>query len=465
MKGNVTRHVTFNKQYFIGMNDEKIKITDQYKVIKKLGKGGYGIVYEIESKLTHDLFACKVISKKKVNDSFETEKKILIQCDYPNIVKISDIFQDPKFYYIVMEECLGGELFDKIIDHIQANKMYSEKEAANLFEQLMRAIAYLHEKKICHRDLKPENLLFATKAPDSPLKLIDFGLSKSYGMDNRMKSKVGTAYYVAPEVLKGNYNEKCDVWSAGTILYILLSGDPPFNGKTDNDIYNKIMKEKFNFPEKRWKNISEEAKDLIKKMLSPQDKRPTAAEVLQHAWFQKVKTEPEKPLEFDLDTFISNVKAPKMKRMVVTFIADRLNEKDIIHLKEKFLAIDKDKNGSISYNELKEGLKEFNLPETELKELFMRADTDKSGAIDYTEFIASCLNVKKDIREAYLQEAFLKLDLDGSGKISREELMTVLKIEEGDEKAECLKKIIDKVDTNKDGEIDYNEFMSMMDIE
>lgn len=153
-----------------------------------------------------------------------------------------------------MEECTGGELFDRILDRIEAKKLYSEKEACGIFKQMMSAVAYCHKEGICHRDLKPENLLFLTKEETAPIKVIDFGLSKNVGSGSvketktNMKTKVGTAYYVSPEVLKGQYDESCDIWSSGVILYILLTGDPPFNGPNDNDIYRKIAAKKFSFP-------------------------------------------------------------------------------------------------------------------------------------------------------------------------------------------------------------------------
>ncbi len=173
----------------------------------------------------------------------------MIQIDHPNIIKLYEVYEDSRYVYLIMEECTGGELFDRIYERIVSKNLYTEKEAAAIFKQYMSAICHCHSQKICHRDLKPENLLFLNSSPDSPLKVIDFGLSKIYTDTNhRMSTKVGTAYYVSPEVLEGNYDEKCDIWSSGVILYILLTGEPPFNGPNDNEIYRKIMKKKFSFP-------------------------------------------------------------------------------------------------------------------------------------------------------------------------------------------------------------------------
>ncbi|MCQ2821661.1 MAG: protein kinase, partial [archaeon] len=455
------KRICFNKQIFIGVNDEGIKVTDRYKVIKTLGKGSYGVVYAVLNKTTNEKRACKVLSKKKVGEDFLREKDIMMKVNHPNIIKLYEIYEDPKFYYMVIELCTGGELFDRIIEKTENNTYYSEKEAAEIFKKLLLALSYCHDQGICHKDLKPENLLLATKEPDSEIKVIDFGLSQKITKGEKMKRKVGTAYYVAPEILKGNYGIKCDIWSAGVILYILLSGIPPFNGSTDTEIYKKISEMKFTFPSVPFDRISEEAKDLIKKMLTPEGERPTAAECLKHKWFDIASEKTEK-IDFNLESFKTYVYGNKLKKAALTFIAERMKDQDVEKLKNKFMEMDKDKNGTISYEELKEGLSPYGLAENQIKEMFDLVDTDKSGAIDYTEFIASVLDVENNVKEAYIQEAFISMDTDNSGKISKEEFMKLFKINEGDAEMEELMKHINKIDENGDGEIDYDEFVKMI---
>lgn len=173
----------------------------------------------------------------------------MMKTDHPNIIKLYEYFEDSGYLYLIMEECGGGELFDKITERLEMRKAFTEREAAGIFKQLMNAVAFCHGQNIVHRDLKPENILLQTKSIDSPIKVIDFGLSKVFtNSDHTMYNKCGTPYYIAPEVLNGYYDEKCDIWSAGVILYILLSGEPPFNGYTDEEIYRKILSKKFSFP-------------------------------------------------------------------------------------------------------------------------------------------------------------------------------------------------------------------------
>ena len=288
--------IKFARENFVG--EVQGKLLDLYDVVKQLGKGGYGKVYEVKNKKTGEIRACKHLSKLNVKDldKFRREIEIMKKMDHPNIIKIYEVFESERSLYIIMEECKGGEIFDRIIEHIQNKQMYSEKDAANIFQQVMSCIQYCHNQNICHRDLKPENLLYLNPGSekDNRIKVIDFGLSQAC---DRLKTKVGTAYYVSPEILNGNYTHLCDIWSAGVILYILLSGDPPFNGPNDNAIYNKVAQMKFSFPENKWKNVSKEAKDLISHMLVPEKERYTASQVLEHCWFKNAKDIPLSDIE------------------------------------------------------------------------------------------------------------------------------------------------------------------------
>lgn len=280
--------ISFGKETFVTRSPGKL--SDKYQKEKELGSGSYGHVYRVKNKITGETRACKQMAKGKISDmnKFNLEINIMSKTDHPSIIKLYEIYEDTRNIYLVMEECTGGELFDRIISRVESGKMYTEKQATKIFQQMISAICYCHSQGICHRDLKPENILFLTKDEDSPIKVIDFGLSrvtadlKKEGKQAHMTTRVGTAYYVSPEVLQGYYDEKCDVWSAGVLLYILLSGDPPFNGANDNEIYRCIAKRKYSFPDNEWKNISHEAKDLIQHMLCDPDKRYTAAQVLEH---------------------------------------------------------------------------------------------------------------------------------------------------------------------------------------
>jgi calcium-dependent protein kinase len=273
---------------------------------------------------------------------------------------------------------------------------------------------------------------------------------------------VGTAYYVSPEILQGAYSEKCDIWSAGVILYILLSGDPPFNGPSDLTIYKKIAEMKYDFPQNKWSKISNEAKDLITHMIAPENERYTARQVMEHPWMKSTQ-ENLVNLNFDPSFLVDYARSNPFKKMTLLFIASRLDENEINHLKKTFEAFNLKKDGQISYEELKKGLKELNcqrITDEELCELFKSIDVDKNGKIDYTEFLAATMQKKMYLKEERLYEAFCNFDLDGCGKITKKELMSVLKAEPNQESE--FENIIKSIDKNGEGSINYKEFLEMM---
>ena len=457
--------IKFGKETFVGKFEGDF--LDNYEVLKQLGKGGYGKVYRVKNLKTGEIRACKHLSKLSIKNlpKFEREINILKKSDHPNIIKLYEIFESKRSLYLIMEECKGGEVFDKIIEHIQNKKMYTEKDAANMFQQMMSAVEYCHNNGICHRDLKPENLLYLNQGPEinNPIKVIDFGLSQVISPDRKLKTKVGTAYYVAPEILKGSYTEKCDIWSAGVILYIFLSGDPPFNGPNDNAIYNKISKLKFDYPDKKWSKISNEAKDLINHMIAPEKQRYNAKQVLSHPWLTNAYKYNLNNLNFDPIFFKDYAKSTLIKKIALIFIASRLDENEIVNLKNIFAAFDKHKKGQILYEELKQGLvqlKSNNINEKQIKDLFKNIDVDKNGKIDYTEFLAATLQKQNYLKIERLYEAFCLFDKDNSGKITKDELMKVLKVDKNQEKE--IEKIIKEADKDEDGVINYKEFLELM---
>ena len=446
-------------------------LRNSYDFTKKIGKGNFGKVFQVRNKKTDKLYACKKLSKLNINNliKFKQEINILMKMDHPNIIKLYEVFESENSLYLIMEECFGGELFDKILIRIDKNEMYSEREACAIIKQIVGAIEYCHNKGIAHRDLKPENLLYLKEGDeeDNPLKIVDFGLSKKYDVQKHLTSKVGSVYYVAPEILDGNYNEKCDIWSTGVILFILLTGEPPFNGPENKVIFNKIKSYKYDFSNDKWKNISLEAKDLISKMLIPQEKRLSASQVLQHPWFALTKKESItfERLNFNKRNFFKEYKESNLlKKIVLYYIASKLEENEILELKKLFLAFDKDNNGQIDIKEFEKGVMElkFNgIKKEDIKNYFDEIDVDNRGKINYTEFIAATLEKKVYLKKEILFDAFSVLDYDKDGKITKEELMKVLKLQPKEDK--FASQLIELADKNKDGFIDYKEFIEMME--
>mmetsp|Transcript_24233 Transcript_24233/g.35608 ORF Transcript_24233/g.35608 Transcript_24233/m.35608 type:complete len:406 (-) Transcript_24233:84-1301(-) len=277
-------------------HDSILMITDEFSNVrthyhvdpKPIGRGHYGTVRKCMDRETGEWFAIKSIKKSKIKDPnvVISEIEILTDMNHPNVIKLVDVHEDLKFVHIITELCTGGELFERIVSKKGAK--YTEKDAAKVLKSILEAVAYCHEEGITHRDLKPENFLFQTEAEDSPIKIIDFGLAtQETGV---LTSRVGTAYYIAPEVLKRRYTQSCDIWSVGVIAYILLCGYPPFHGDTNKEIFRRLKIGKFDFPKKDWDDISFGAMHFVCYLLQQDpSKRPSAEQALDHEWIRSAR--------------------------------------------------------------------------------------------------------------------------------------------------------------------------------
>ncbi|GMH00324.1 hypothetical protein Nepgr_002163 [Nepenthes gracilis] len=442
------------------------RLRDHYLIGRKLGQGQFGTTYLCTEKRTGLQYACKSIPKRRLlckEDYDDVWREIQIMhhlSEHPNVVRIEGTYEDSVFVHLVMELCEGGELFDRIV----AKGHYSERQAAQLIKTIVEVVEACHSLGVMHRDLKPENFLFENADEDAKLKAIDFGLSVFYQPGQYFCDVVGSPYYVAPEVLCKHYGPEIDVWSAGIILYILLSGVPPFWGETEMGVFRQILRGKLDFNSEPWPSISDSAKDLIRKML---DRNPigrlTAHQVLCHPWIVDDTVAPDKPLDSAVLSRLKQFCAMnKLKKMALRVIAERLSEEEIGGLKELFKMIDTDNSGTITFEELKVGLKRVGseLMESEIKSLMDAADIDNSGTIDYGEFLAATLHMDKMKREENLIAAFSYFDKDGSGFITIDELQQACRdFGLGDVH---LDEMIREIDQDNDGRIDYGEFAAMM---
>ncbi|XP_051133636.1 calcium-dependent protein kinase-like [Andrographis paniculata] len=440
-------------------------VRSKYTIGKELGRGQFGITYLCTEISTGHNYACKSILKRKLvnkNDKEDMKREVHIMqhlSGQPNIVEFKGTFEDKLSVHLIMELCRGGELFDSII----AQGHYSERAAADLCRQVVNVVHHCHFMGVMHRDLKPENFLLSSKDDKSMLKATDFGLSVFIEEGKVYRDIVGSAYYVAPEVLRRNYGKEIDIWSAGVILYILLSGVPPFWAENEKGIFDAILNEDIDFESQPWPSISSSAKDLIRKMLSKDPKRRiTSTEVLEHPWIKGQA--PDKPIDSAVLSRMKQFRAMnKLKKLALKVIAESLSEEEIKGLKAMFANMDTDNSGTITYEELKSGLARLGskLSEAEVKQLMEAADVDGNGAIDYIEFITATMHRHRLERDEHLFKAFQYFDKDNSGYITMDELETAMK-EYGMGDDGTIKEIISEVDTDNDGRINYEEFCAMM---
>ncbi|XP_076923010.1 calcium-dependent protein kinase 26-like [Bidens hawaiensis] len=450
--------------YVIGHKTDNIR--DHYTLGQKLGQGQFGTTYLCTENSTGIDYACKSIAKRKLiskEDVEDVRREIQIMhhlAGHNNIVTIKGAYEDPLYVHIVMEVCNGGELFDRIIQ--KGN--YSERKAAELIKIIVGVVQACHSLGVMHRDLKPENFLLVNKDDDFSLKAIDFGLSVFFKPGQIFTDVVGSPYYVAPEVLLKHYGPEADVWTAGVILYILLSGVPPFWAETQQGIFDAVLKGNLDFDSDPWPLISESAKDLIRKMICTRpSERLTAHNVLCHPWICENGVAPVRELDPAVLSRLKQFSAMnKLKKMALRVIAESLSEEEIAGLREMFKAMDTDNSGAITFDELKAGLRKFGstLKDVEIRDLMDAADVDKSGTIDYGEFVAATIHLNKLEREEHLVAAFKYFDKDGSGYITVDELQQVCT--DHNMTDFLVEDIIKEVDQDNDGRIDYGEFVAMM---
>ncbi|KAL0719101.1 hypothetical protein Bca4012_068425 [Brassica carinata] len=452
-----------------------------YTLGKELGRGQFGVTYLCTENSTGKKYACKSISKKKLvtkadKDDMRREIQIMQHLSgQPNIVEFKGAYEDEKAVNLVMELCAGGELFDRII----AKGHYSERAAASVCRQIVNVVKICHFMGVLHRDLKPENFLLSSKDDKALIKATDFGLSVFIEEGKVYRDIVGSAYYVAPEVLRRRYGKEVDIWSAGIILYILLSGVPPFWAETEKGIFDAILEGHIDFESQPWPSISNSAKDLVRKMLTADPKRRiSAADVLQHPWLREGGEASDKPIDSAVLSRMKQFRAMnKLKKLALKFacpsrfangeilqvIAENINTEEIQGLKAMFANIDTDNSGTITYEELKEGLAKLGskLTETEVKQLMDAADVDGNGSIDYIEFITATMHRHRLESDDNLYKAFQHFDKDSSGYITIDELEVALK-EYGMGDDATIKEVLSDVDSDNDGRINYEEFCAMM---
>jgi calcium-dependent protein kinase len=298
--------------------------------------------------------------------------------------------------------------------------------------------------------------------------VIDFGISVIKEPDEMIKDSIGTPYYISPEVWKKNYNEKCDVWSAGVITYILLSGSPPFNAASDAEMKKKILEGKYDIEGKVWDAVSDEAKDFIKELLTyDKDKRPSASDALSHPWIthmcdSQIDSTVAKKALVNLSKFRAE---EKIKQATIAYIAAQLlSKKEKENLSNIFKAFDTNGDGMLSKEEIKNGYEKIfgqNMNDEQVDDIFKSVDIDNSGYIDYSEFVVATMNEKNLFSEKKIKAAFKMFDTDNSGNISKDEVKEALQ-KIGNLTEQQLDEVMGQVDENGDGEISFEEFKIIM---
>jgi phosphorylase kinase gamma subunit len=326
----------------------------KYELKNVLGRGVSSTVRKCIEKSTHKEYAVKIVDltqekdnedlTEQVRQSTKKEIDILRQCaEHSNIIELHDVFESEAFVFLIFELCKKGELFDYLTEVVTL----SEKRARQVMKQLLSAVEYIHARGIVHRDLKPENILMDD---NFNVKLSDFGFATEISHDEELTELCGTPGYLAPEALKVSmyddvpgYGRPVDMWASGVIMYTLLAGCPPFWHRRQLNLLRMIMEGRYTFTSPEWDDISENAKDLISRLLvvDPRD-RLTAAEALCHPFFKR-----EEIKEIELKFL------PRRKFRASTFVVVAMNRIRRMHAHPAPIHIDQMTNNPYALKALR----------------------------------------------------------------------------------------------------------------
>ncbi|XP_028761495.1 CDPK-related kinase 7 [Neltuma alba] len=369
-----------------------------YDIGEEVGRGHFGYTCSAKGKkgsLKGQDVAVKVIPKSKMTTAIAIEdvrrevKMLRALTGHKNLVQFYEAYEDDDNVYMVMELCKGGELLDRILSR---GGKYSEEDAKVVMIQILSVVAFCHLQGVVHRDLKPENFLFTSKDENlnSTLKAIDFGLSDYVKPDERLNDIVGSAYYVAPEVLHRSYGTEADMWSIGVIAYILLCGSRPFWARTESGIFRTVLKADPSFDEAPWPSLSVDAVDFVKRLLNKDyRKRLTAAQALCHPWLANHHDDMKIPLDVIIPKFVKAYTcSSSLRKSALGALAKTLTVAQLAYFREQFTQLGPNKSGFISMQNFKTA--------------FLRSSTDASKdsrVLDYVNMISSIQYRKLDFEE------------------------------------------------------------------
>jgi len=453
-----------------------VQLQDFYATGELKGSGSYGTVRLARARLTDKECVVKTMIKAELPPELyrfvSNELTILSFCDHPNIVRLYHTLEDDTHVHCAMESCMGGEL--------ESIGIISEAEAFTLMNQVFRGVHYLHSVlHIAHRDMKLENVLL--KYADRPfmenqVKIIDFGFAEHVKPDTAPFTDIcGTPGYIAPEVLEGSYGEKCDIFSCGVMLYVLLCGCCPFEVDPAASTLADAMPSDFHrgrlsFREPHWRTISGKSKLLLMQLcradprwrISSQQAMKTCGSMCSQVPEHKVLEEVSS-MESMAQELLEEKPADYLRQEALMLVAYHLEDQEVDKERRLFQALDQDANGCLSEDECSAFWHRLGICDSKHRELFHKMDVDGTGLVSYTEFLSRAIQVQPRAccsREALLA-AFCFFDADNSGKISLEELKCILQRQPQITSQDC-QSILDQFDVNEDGGLDLDEFRKVL---
>jgi len=434
------------REEFIQKNPRRFD--DVYEIKQLLGKGSFGTVHMVAHKTQRDsrnekrVRVCKIVSKAKAKAARTPESKVreefavLKQLDHPHVLRIFEDFEDSENFYLLMEPCRGGDLsnYVKSLEPMDA-KTY-EFWVAKVMQHTLSAVAYCHSKAVIHKDLKPENVMLSTpretNVQDMHVVVVDFGLSEMFDQPTDRSDVIsGTPPYMAPEVWQGNFSKSCDIWSAGCMLFFLLSGRLPFVASTVKDFPKAVMAE----PD--WAlmgGATQEAQSICRHMLNKMEhKRPTAQAALKDRWFSDMKLVTGGDVKTldkgHIESLLSVGERSEFEKFVTRFVATQIDASQQKSVNEAFRAFDADGDGLLSDEELRQGLSSFGAAPSVVEQVVRELDIGGTGHVSYTEFLAGVINLrgkKPEEQDKLLGIAWEQFHPDPQGRVKASSIQDAL---------------------------------------
>lgn len=458
------------------------RVTDDYEVDPRLvvGRGSGGQVLLARCKLNGQRYAFKTYNKSKMANEeaemFASGLECHLTMDHPNIVRLRDVYETAgRQVQIVMEHCSGGDLFSKVTE----KGVLKELEAARAMQQMLRAIGYLHAHHIVHRDLKLDHFMFENTSEDAHLKLIDFGFANQWDPTSVMELCCGTMEYVSPEVInQTGYTTMCDMWSLGVILYMMLSGKPPFFGNNE-DMSRMIKTGAVDWHALERHSVSRDAQDMIQALLTTDPgERLDAHRAMFHPWIIRTlvsNAEPPKLTSEIVASLHRYATAPRLERTALQLLAQELTAQESAELRDLFLELDRCNTGTICLQDLKEAIRRTNwwkdaqesntdqrrTQSGTMSEIFQALDVNSEGEVFYSDFLAATLRTRIKPNEQTIKSSFARLDVDGNGVITAHDLKVVLG--RTFKEADCLE-MLKEVDTMCEGQMTFEAFIRLLEV-
>lgn len=407
---------------------------------RKLGFGHYGDVKKCIHIETGVIRAVKIYNKERTGGNslnqnwFFRQVEVLSQISHPCLVKIYEFFEDRDRFYLVMDFHRGGDLLQKI----RSCRHMPHGLVLKIMKQILIGVSYMHNLKIVHRDLKPENILIREKDGEVLIKIIDFDTAGKLSENGTISGALGTVNYMAPELLDNEYNEKCDMWSVGIIMYTLLTGEAPYKGLSDHQILTNINRMRIDFHSAELAKASKEGRNLLKQLLcNDPKKRISADQALAHPWFSTCRNNSAKTREILDGVYENNGKSSSLRDFVISHFSV---PGDYYRLDLVFLEIDTDNDGIVTLTDLETFYSNF-FSEIKAKmyarTVFEKIEPMNEEFFTYAEFLKSRVNLKKILTEKRIQryldsksEATGKSSLSGSFREARDSVKTDCEVEE-----------------------------------